>query len=188
MVKIFGKIRSSFGEKMLAKKAKAFVRKKQTHNFNTAKSIGILFDAGKSEDFRQVKEFNKYLGSLQIECFLLGYVNAEEIKSDMLFRDKINIFCNKDLDFFDRPSHPDALSFLSKKPDILIDLSLVDYFPLRYISSLSPAGFKVGRFSSKNEHLDLMIDIHSKPELEFLIEQIKYYVSILNNPNTPQSN
>jgi hypothetical protein len=182
MVKIFGKIRSSHGEKSLAKKAKMLVRQKQTHNFNTAKTVGILFDGSSQDDFLQIKEFIKYLTSLKIECSALGFVNSDEIRSDLLFRDNINIFCNKDLDFFFRPSNPDTLRFSSKKFDMLIELSLVDYFPIRYISSLSPAVFKVGKFVEGNSDLDLMIDIHSKPTLEFLIEQIKNYVSILNNP------
>jgi hypothetical protein len=187
-VKIFGKIRSSFGEKMLANKVKATVRQKQVHNFNSAKTIGILFDAGKSDDFRLVREFSKYLSGLQIECTVLGYLNADEIRSDLLFRDNINIFCNKDLDFFFRPSHHDAVKFISKKTDMLIDLSLIDYFPLRFISNLSPAVFKVGRYSETNQYMDLMIDIHSQPNVEFLIEQIKNYVSILNNPKASSSN
>jgi hypothetical protein len=180
MVKIFGKIRTSFGEKMLAKKAKTLVRHKQVHNFNTAKNIGIIFDAGNADDFRHVKEFGKYLTSLNIQFTMLGYLNADEIRSDLLFLHNISIFCNKDLDFFFRPSHPDVIEFLEKKFEILIDLSLVLYYPLRFISSLSPADFKVGKYSSENADLDLMIDIHSQPNLEFLIEQIKNYVSILN--------
>ncbi len=151
-------------------------------NFNTAKTVGILFDAENTADFPFVKEFSKYLTGLQIDCFLLGYTNAEEIRSDLLFRDNINIFCARDLDFFFRPSHPDALKFISRKFDILFELSLVDYFPLRYISTLSPALFKVGKFTENDNNLDLMIDIHSEYKIEFLIQQIKNYVSILNNP------
>jgi hypothetical protein len=182
MVKIFEKIRASHGEKMLVKKAKALVRHKQVHNFNTAKNIGIIFDAGSADDFRQVKEFGKYLASLDIQYSMLGYLNADEIRSDLLFLNNIMVFCNKDLDFFFRPSHPDVNRFLTKKFDILIDLSLIHYYPLRFISILSPADFKVGRYSLENADLDFMIDIHSQPELEFLIGQIKNYVSILNNP------
>jgi hypothetical protein len=181
MVKIFGKIRSSFGEKMLVKKSKLLIRQKQVHNFNTAKTAGILFDAGNPDDFRHVKEFGKYVTGMGMESTIVGYVNAEEIKSDLLFRDNITIFCTKDLDFFFRPAHADIDKFISRKFDILFDLSLLQNYPLRYISGLSPSVFKVGRFI-EGADLDLMIDIHSKPNLEFLIEQIKAYVSILNNP------
>ena len=167
---------------MLAGKLKSLVRLKQTHNFNTAKTVGIIFDAGNSEDFRHVKEFGKFLGGLQIEYSILGYLNADIISDDLLFLGNVTIFCNKDLDFFFRPAHKDALDFMMKKFDMLVDLGLSDYFPHRYISGLSPAVFKVGRYTPEKPDLDLMIDIHSKPDIEFLIEQIKSYVSILNNP------
>jgi hypothetical protein len=179
-VKLFGKIRHSFGEKSLAKRVRNLIRSKQTHNFQTARTAGILFDAGKPDDFRLIREFSKYLGTLNIDCTMIGYVNADEIRSDMLFRDNIGIFCNKDLDFFFRPSHPDAVKFTSQKFDMLIDLSMADYFPLRFIASLSTASFKIGRYEENDKIFDLMIDIHGKPEVGYLIEQIRYYVPMLS--------
>jgi hypothetical protein len=168
---------------MLANKLKTLVRQKQTHNFKTARKVGIIFNAGKHEDYRLVKEFGKSLAGLQIEYSILGYLNADIIPDDLMFHGNTSVFCNKDLDFFFRPIHKDALDFMMKKFDMLVDLGLVDCFPRRYITSLSPASFKVGRYSPEKPDLDLMIDIHSKPDIDFLIEQIKNYVSILNNPN-----
>jgi len=187
-VKIFSKLRSSYGEKNLIKKSRGLIRNKHAQNFNTAKTIGILFDAGIPDSLKLVKEFGKYLSEHHIHCSYLGYVNSEEISSNLLFHDNINIFCNKGLDFFFRPSHPDALDFMAKKFDILIDLTIIIHYPTKYISILSPSVFKVGKYSEENGYLDLMIDIHSKPELGYLIEQIKYYVSILNNPNASVNN
>jgi hypothetical protein len=180
-VKLFGKIRSSFGEKSLAKRVRNLVRSKQTYNFQTAGTAGILFDAGKPDDFRLIKEFSKYLASINIDCTMIGYTDADEIRSDLLFRENISIFCNKDLDFFFRPSHPDAIKFIGKKFDMLIDLSLAEYFPLRFIASLSTASFKIGRYEENDKIFDLMIDIRSKPEVGYLIEQIRYYVPMLSN-------
>ncbi len=188
MVKIFSKIRASYGEKYLAKKGKTLVRQKQAHNFDSARNIGILFDAGVPNDLHQVKEFIKFLSSQNISCSALGFQDEEIISSDLLFLGNINVFCQKDLDFFFRPNQEDALSFMSKKFDMLIDLSLAGHYPLRYICSLSPAVFKAGKYTDGDKNLDFMIDIHSRPSLEFLIEQIKNYVSILNNPKISSPN
>lgn len=164
----------------MAKKVKSLVRQKHVHNFETAKTAGILFDAGNVIEFKHIKEFGKYLASIKIECSLIGYSDADEIKDDLLFHDKVSIFSPKDLDLFFRPAQPDALKFTGRKFDMLFDLSLEDHFPLRYILSLSPSAFKIGRFTREDSDLDLMIDIHSNPGVEFLIEQIKNYVSFLN--------
>lgn len=166
---------------MLTKKAKLLVRQTKIQNFNTAKTAGILFDAGNSEDLRQIKEFGKFLANQNIEFSAIGYIDSEIISDEFLFLGNIGVFCQKDLDFFFRPSYPDALTFMSKKFDILFNLSLNRNFPIRNIASLSPSTFKVGQFTEKDTIHDLMIDIRSKPNLEFLIEQIKNYVSILNN-------
>ena len=67
------------------------------------------------------------------------------------------------------------------KFDILVDLSLDSHFSFFFFTSLSPSVFKVGRYAENSGDLDLMIDISSQPDLGFLIDQIKNYVSILNN-------
>jgi hypothetical protein len=187
-VKIFRKLRSSYGEKYLIKKSRNLIRNKHAHNFQTAKTVGILFDAGIPDSLRRVREFGKFLSEQKILCSYQAYVNSEEISSELLFHDQINIFCNKDLDLFFRPKNPDALAFMSTKFDMLIDLTIISNFPTKYILNLSPSVFKVGKYNEESIDLDLMIDIHSKPDLGYLIEQIKYYVSILNNPNATINN
>ncbi len=182
-MKIFSKLRSSYGEKYLIKKSRNLIRNKQAHNFQTAKTVGILFDAGIPDSLKHVREFGKHLSEHKILCSYLGYVNSEEIDSNLLFHEHVNIFCNKDLDFFFRPINPDALIFMAKKFDMLINLNLTFHYPIKYISNLSPSVFKVGKYTEENTDLDLMIDIHNKPDLQYLIEQIKYYITILNNPN-----
>jgi len=166
---------------MLTKKAKLLVRQTKIQNFNTAKTAGILFDAGNSEDLKQIKEFGKFLANQNIEFSAIGYIDSEIISDDLLFLGNISVFGQKDLDFFFRPTYPDAMTFMSKKFDMLFDFSLNRNFPLRHIASLSPSTFKIGQFTEGDSIHDFMIDIRSKPTLEFLIEQIKNYISILNN-------
>ncbi len=179
---MFSKLRYSIGEKKLSKKAALLHRQKQVHNFSTCKSAGILFDATKSEDFVVVKEFMKYLTNLKIESSLIGYVNEDQIHSNLLLRDNCHFFCNKDLNLFYKPNTESTTLFLNKKFDILFDLTIKDFYPLRYLTSLSKAEFKVGSFSEGVNDLDLMIDVRKEPKITYLIDQIKIYVTLLNNP------
>jgi hypothetical protein len=181
---MFNKLRYSIGEKKLSKKAAQLHRQKQVHNFNTCKSATILVDATKPEDFVIVKEFMKYLTSLKIESSLIGYVNADQVSSHLLLRDNCHFFCNKDLNLFYKPKTTGTDEFLNKRFDILFDLSLKDYYPLRFLTTLSLAQFKVGRFSEGVNDLDLMIDVRKEPKISYLIDQIKIYVNILNNPQS----
>jgi len=60
---------------------------------------------------------------------------------------------------------------------------LKDYFSLRYLTTLASADFKVGSYSEIRNDLDLMIDIRKEPSIGYLVDQIIYYVSIINNPD-----
>ncbi len=92
------------------------------------------------------------------------------------------MICKKDLDYLFRPRDEQRMNFTEKTFDILFDLSMNDYFPVVYLTTLSRASFKVGRYRETGSDNDFMIDIRNEFTVEFLIEQIKNYVSILNNP------
>ena len=180
---MFSKIRYSIGESKLMKRSARLKRNKKVHTFDSCKSAGIIFDANSYEDFLLVKEFMKDLSNKKIQSDLFGFKNEREIPSNLLMWDNCHFICKKDLDIFYRPKAELTNKFLSKKFDILFDLTLKDIFTLRYITTLSNADFKIGRFSEGINDLDMMIDIKKEP-LNYLIEQIKVYVEMLNNSNS----
>ena len=180
-VKLFPKIRLKLGQRSLRKKAALIKRKKTVHNFNTAKSVGIIFDASISDNFDQVKEFRKYLSSRNIHSDIMAYLNADDIPGEFILRENCFFYGNKDLDYFYQPANPQINNFIEKKFDILFDLSLDPPFPLLYISTLSMASFKVGKFSETPNDYDLMINTGTHSTIEYLVEQIKHYVGNLNN-------
>jgi hypothetical protein len=69
-----------------------------------------------------------------------------------------------------------AEKFIKEPYDLLLNLSLNDYFPILYIVTLSSAAFKAGRFTPSDESLDFMIDI----------EQEKEKMNPANHPETLQ--
>ncbi len=178
----FEKIRISIGSRILEKKRKKLNRRKTVQNFHSAKNTAIIFDATDPESFRQIKEFRKFLESSGIKTELLGYVNGEEIPNDLLLWDNCQILSRKDLDLFRKPREEKTGSFISRDFDILFDLSSNDPFPVEYIVKLSNAKFKTGRFREAPNDYDLMINTGSNKEVNFLIEQMKKYINMLNNP------
>jgi hypothetical protein len=179
---MFSKIRYSIAEKILSTKARRIRRIKVVHNFKTCRNSVILYDATRSEDFETISEFMRFLNGLSIENNLIGYVNHEQVHSNLLLRNNCHFFCNKDLSLFYLPKTFPSKEFLNRKFDILFNFTISDTFPLRYLSALSIADFKVGKYGECECDLDLMIDITREPRLDYLIEQIKIYVSRLNNP------
>ena len=184
-MKLFSKLRLRLGERALRKRAVLVKRNRKVHNFTTAGSAGIIFDATVTRSFPLVKSFGKFLNSMNISTLIIGYVNSDEIPGELILWDKCEFFKNKDIDILYRPRKEQVLSFIDTPFDILFDLSLNSHFPIRYIVSLSSASFKVGNFSEQPNDYDLMISMGEKKSLEYLIEQITHYVGLLNNPAEP---
>ena len=171
------------GREILASKSlKSVSRRKEVFNFSTAKHVGIAIDATNPDNLSYVREFRNYLSDLKIDTFIIGYVNGDEIHSNLRMWENCLFICNRDLNLFFKPKIEKTKEFLEKKFDILIDLTLKEGFPLKYLVSLSDSTFKVGRYFEKDNDIDFMIDISKQPSIEYLIEQIKIYVSLINNP------
>ena len=65
--------------------------------------------------------------------------------------------------------------------DMLIDLSMKRNPALLYIAAFSDAKMKVARFDDKQkEYFDLLLDIGKENSLKYLIQQIKHYITKIN--------
>jgi hypothetical protein len=110
-------------------------------------------------------------------------VNDKEVPDYYLLRTGFNFFCLKDLNWFRRPNRPFALEFSTREFDLLFDLSLEEYFPLKYLTRLSPASYKIGLFRDTDDY-DLMIELHEPKTLPYLVEQVRHYLSLIHSKNS----
>lgn len=176
---IFNKIQSWSGNLILNNKLKKSNRNKQTHNLTTAKTIDILFYASNTNDFKIVKALVEKLVENNKQVNVLGYVNAKTIPQQLYLINHFNFFCKKDKNIIKIPKSDIALEFINSKSDVLLDLSLSDFFCLKYIASLKNSTFKIGKFISEKSHLDMMIDINKDETIVYLIEQIIHYLNLI---------
>ena len=185
-MKILEKFRKNIGLYSLNRKAHLVARHRKIHNFETAQKAGIIFSCHSEEDFQAVKEFKKYLEEKNISTTVLGFINDKKIPDHFLLRTGFNFFCLNNLDWYFRPSNRYIHDFILDNFNILFDFSVNDHFPVHYISLLSPAEYKVGRFTGTDLY-DLMIDIKQNKHLPFFIEQVKHYMNLIEFKN-PQKN
>jgi hypothetical protein len=155
---------------------------REGHNLETAKTAGIIFTPTDQISFEQIKQFLSYLSVFKLQIYVLGYIDAKIIPESFLFWKGINLFSRKDLTWSMTPNTPLVNDFIDKPFDVLLDLSLSDYFPVEYISRLSKSKFKVGRFTTKHNSFDLMFDIENEKKLEAYLEHIKNYLCLINKP------
>ena len=173
-------IKNKIGAFNLRKRLKNLDRQVITHNFKTAKSVGILFSTPTEQSFNAIKDFLTFLTSSDIKVIALGYIPSKKIPQQFLMRKGINFYCNTDLNWYYKPKNELITQFIDQQFDILFDLNISQYFTTNYVGSLSKASFKIG-MQTNDVYQDLVIDIQKNKTVEYLIEQIKHYLNILNN-------
>jgi hypothetical protein len=161
-VKLIDDTRVYFGRKVLQKKLKNLKRSTKVCNINSAKTVGIIYNATNSVSFEIIKDFTKILAQKKIEVSVLGYVHSKKLIDHYLYRKGFDFFTKNNLNWYNRPMSDTVENFLKKPYDILINLSLEKYYPIQYVLALSPSSFKVGKYFEEPNYMDLMIDIEKE--------------------------
>jgi hypothetical protein len=180
-VKPLKKFKQRLGRYLLKKRISNHQREKAPCNFHTAETVGIIVKLdGDPKQIDQVKEFMRFISDKKNKVYALAYFDGKKIPSVYSNPRGINIFTKKDLNWYYIPTRKFLRNFMKRKLDLLIDLSDNDSFPVKYITSLSDAKFKVGKFEPKNEQYDMMIQVDKNTRLEYIIDQMKHYISNIN--------
>ena len=173
-------LRETIGKRVLKKKLKNFQRETRVHNFETAKSAVILFDANKKNAFKIVWEFRGFLMDNKINCTVYGCTSQKQIPEDMLFWKDLHMITRKNLNWFMQPGGESVELYQQEDPDMLLDFTTDQRIELQFLVQLSPARFKIGCYTDEKNDYDLMIKLSEQNDMSYLSEQIKHYVSILN--------
>jgi len=180
-VKIIDNIKRNSGLKALSKSLRQVKRTKFVYNLVTARRIGIVSFLRNSKDFDEVLSFQHFLNNQHLNVTIIGYFPGKEIPQQLLLRKDANIFCKNDVNWYGKPKIDFIDDFCKQEYDILIDLTMEEVFPLRWISTLSKSKFKVGNLGYPGNPYDLIIDCEKSKGTNYLIDQIKHYLLILNN-------
>ncbi len=165
MVKILGNTRAYIGQKVLERKLRDSTRIPVVCNINDAKKIGIIYNATHLVSFEIIRNFVKDLSQKKISVTALGYVNSKKLIDHYLYRKGFYFFTKSNLNWFDKPVTDAVEEFIKIPFDILINLSLEEYYPVQYVVALSISTFKVGRYIDEPNYLDFMIDIEKEKKV-----------------------
>lgn len=151
-------------------------------NLADAVSVGIIYNATDEKNFNIVKEFQHSLKKNIQEVFALGFVDKKELENYHIQPLEFSFFCNKDLNWYNKPNENTVDEFVKKKFDILIDLNLTEVLAVRFVLAESAALFKTGRHCEiEPNYYDMMIQYNTEEDnpLLHLIEQTEYYLKML---------
>jgi hypothetical protein len=181
-MELFKNIRLNTGKSILRKKLARMKRTKFKGNISTARTIGIVWDAINPDDFTILSQLHQKMHQKNIEVKIIGYFPGKNLPDRCTAIRYLTCLKKQDINFFYRPVSTEANSFISTKFDILIDINFQKLFPLVYISTISAAGFKVGLYDAENENTiyDLMIELKKSTDINTYLNQILYYLEMIN--------
>ena len=179
---MFYKIRTFIGNYFLKAELLKTNRERKMTNIRDAKKIGILYTLDVVPEYETVSEFVSQLQHDHKEVKALGFVKNKILVNRFLPKLSYDFFSGKDINWFFKPITAKVRDFIEKDFDLLIDLSLKDNLPLKFIAGLSMAHCRIGRFSEENRACyDLMIDLSKPLSLKEYILQITHYLTVINS-------
>lgn len=151
-------------------------RKKQFINLRDAKSVVLLYEADRVRNDKLMQLIHE-IGSLNI-VQAWGYTT----QNDFAERETINIhhIKPKDINFLGKPVPSIEERYLSDTFDILIDLTMQEVIPLKYMLGISRSNCRCGYVKEGYEGLyDLEVSRMSGKKEEDLLKQILFYLTTI---------
>jgi len=177
-MKVIDDVKKTLGLNILKSKIQKQIREKSFYNFESAHSIGVLFDASHQESYLMVKYFIESLRNSKTEVHGLGYVLSHDALNYFPYHKGIDFFCIKDVKWQYEPKSPVVAKFYSEPMEIFIDLTFEDSLTLKYISGQANAKLKIGHGEANDKSYDFVINMKDQ-SLDNLLNQIKHYMSVM---------
>lgn len=188
-MELFRNLRIRAGKSMLSGKMAKSTRKPHYINFYNIKSIGIVWDASKPEDFIKLSRFHQKMSEQNKEVKIFGFFPGKVLPDQYVGVKYLTCLKTREIDFFFRPAAPETRSFIKTHFDILIDINFKKQFPLVYVTSLSEAGLKVGLADTDpgSSPFDLMISLKNHVSIDSYLDQILYYLEMINSESVKKA-
>lgn len=185
-MELFGNVRYKIGNTILTKKVARITRKVFYSNISLIKTIGIVWDASKTEDFSSLSKFYQKMHDRNIDVRIISYYPGKELPDKYTAVRFLSCVRKNEINMFYIPVSTEADVFTRMRFDVLIDINFDKIFPLCYITSLSSASFKVGLFDSESgsSTFDLMMDIKKPVQVDNYLLQIIHYLEMINSGST----
>lgn len=182
------KLRARFAEYFIKRILSKSERKVHKADLQKAKSVGILF---KDTNEKMLKDIEQFANELKtkfnvVDVDVLCYTTrrSKDFPAYIGAAKYTRFFSPRETNFFLKPTAVNVKQFLAKEFDVLIDFSKNKFEPLRYLTAMCDAPFKVGRYAKEDEEFyDLMIALEDhKTEREFF-NQLMHYMGMINQTN-----
>lgn len=171
------KIKSAFYKKSLRQKLKqGAAQTRQIVSFESAATVGLLFDATELNDREVALDYARNLKKRGKKVKLLGFFDNKLDNPNFTFPH----FNRKNIDWAQRPTGKEVEEFIQRPLDIFINLATKTSSYTEYIAALTNAPLRVGPCTDQTFCYELMIDLAGPKTLEAFIKEIEKILKITN--------
>jgi hypothetical protein len=178
-VKLLDNIKDRLAIISLQKELKATKRHVAFNNFESATTVGFIFDATDRGKYQISRDFIDFVEKLNNRVFGIAFASKSDQIAYFPYKQGVDYFGLDEKNWYGKPSNPVIKDFLKRNFDILVDLSLSDIFLTQYLFSLSNAKFKITNSASKTKYADFVIEVGNSEKLDNYITQIKHYLKVI---------
>lgn len=180
-MELFKGIRLLTGRIILGQRLKRTRRHKKFNNLRHSHKIGISWDGSNPDDFDAITAFYQEMLKRNIQVDIVCYYPRKVLPDQYTAIRYLTCIKRTDLNFFYIPGSDDVNEFINTPYEILIDINTNNLFPVKFITVLSRAEFKVGTENSAyRDRLDMTINISKQNDPAYYLEQVKYYLEMIN--------
>lgn len=138
--------------------------------------IGILWeDNGSAEDRKYLRKWIEKNRKENKQVRTLIYFHDKVEHSE----EAVHWFGRKQIDWFNRPKHPEVDEFIRQTFDLLLVPCRISRQSIEYIAALSQAAFRVGGQADKPYAFDLMIEYGEKMTLAEWLKQVEAMLALM---------
>ncbi len=180
-MELLNRIRLFFSRFILEQQFKRINRHKKFNNLRNAHKIAIVWDGSNIADFKAITDFFQEMQKRNIQVDVVCYYPKTVLPDEYTLIRYLTCIKQSDLNFLLIPKSDDIDEFINTPYEILIDINNNNYFPVKYVTVMSRAQFKVGAESSTyRDKLDMTIKMTKEYDPAYYLQQVKYYLEMIN--------
>jgi hypothetical protein len=179
-MKIIEDIKNTMGRMLLSRELDHKRVKRTLVPFSEAQHIGIVYYAGVKANEDIISGYANQLRQEGKKVFTMGYVDGKQLPHTKKFSLQNEFFWKEKLNGFNLPIKGKIGRFLELDFDLLLNLYLEASLPMQAIAAYSHAKYRVGaHIAGGLDYYDAMIDVGPGKNLDFLIQQIDFYLKTI---------
>ena len=147
-------------------------RKRQVHTLDSARSVGVLFDATSENARGESLEFVHSLEKQGKNVSAIGFYNSKQVPENQPF----DSFSVKETSWLGQPKSEKAKAFAGEKFDLLLTLNPDELAPLEWLAAQSQSAFKIGFATSRPNDFDIQLETPEGKGIRYFTEQLALYL------------